>query len=151
MPYADPQKEKEKKQRWYQSHKDLQRRRNRKWKKSHKSTITKANWATRKRLRFKILVHYSNSNPPKCANPYNLHLPNDPFLIDLRVLSLDHINGGGRKDRIAQKSGTLFYYWLQRNNFPDGLQVLCMNCQYVKRRLNKEESQYKVENQDGIN
>lgn len=143
MPYKDPKIRKEFKAKYYQENKMHLRELGRKWKRSHISQVYTSNWKTRKKLRFKILVHYSGSNPPKCADPYNLHLPNDPFLTDLRVLSLDHINGRGRQDRKAQKSGSLFYYWLQKNGFPEGLQVLCMNCQYVKRRLNKEERQYK--------
>jgi len=134
MPYKNP----EDKKAWFQRNKTRMEEKSRIWKRTHKSSINKSNNKSRKKLRLKVLIHYSGTDPPQCVNPFNLHLPNDPFLTDLRVLSIDHINGGGRKDRREGKSGSLFYYWLQRNNFPKGFQVLCMNCQYVKRELNKE-------------
>jgi hypothetical protein len=45
-------------------------------------------------------------------------------------LSLDHIDGGGNKHRrkINRKSGIGFQYWLKKNSFPLGFQVLCYNC-----------------------
>ena len=55
---------------------------------------------------------------------------------DLRALSIDHINGGGSRHREIMKGDT--YGWLRRNNFPDGYQVLCMNCQWIKRQVNRE-------------
>jgi hypothetical protein len=57
---------------------------------------------------------------------------------DARALSIDHINGGGRK-HIKQIRGN-FYKWLAKNNFPKGYQTLCMNCQWIKRYDNGEYS-----------
>jgi hypothetical protein len=53
-------------------------------------------------------------------------------------LSLDHINNDGAEFRrmIAGKrtaAGQTTYRWLERHNFPEGFQVLCMNCQHGKR------------------
>lgn len=47
-----------------------------------------------------------------------------------QFLTIDHINGDGEKHRreIGVKSGSAFYRWLKRSNFPDGFQVLCFNC-----------------------
>ena len=50
-------------------------------------------------------------------------------------LTIDHIHGGGRKH--AKEVGKL-YRWLIKNKFPEGYQVLCMNCQIRKRRDNNE-------------
>ena len=33
---------------------------------------------------------------------------------------------------------TGFYLWLKRNNFPEGFQTLCMNCQWLKKEENRE-------------
>jgi len=49
---------------------------------------------------------------------------------DLDVLSIDHINGGGRKQH--QKEGPLRYNKLRRQGYPEGYQVLCMNCNQAK-------------------
>jgi hypothetical protein len=47
---------------------------------------------------------------------------------DIRVLSLDHINGGGTKHRRDLGSGgRKIYYALKREGFPTGFQVLCLN------------------------
>ncbi len=47
-----------------------------------------------------------------------------------QFLTIDHIHGGGCKHRkeIGVSSGYSFYYWLKKNNFPSGFQVLCFNC-----------------------
>lgn len=46
------------------------------------------------------------------------------------VLSIDHINGGGREHR--KEVGRKIYVWLFINNFPDGFQTLCFNCNWLK-------------------
>ena len=52
----------------------------------------------------------------------------------LECLSIDHIKGGGNQQRKkGLRSSAGFYAWLRNNNFPDGYQTLCMNCQFVKR------------------
>jgi len=48
-------------------------------------------------------------------------------------LTIDHINNDGAKDRKVYGSGCRFYWWLFRNNFPKGFQVLCWNCQWGKK------------------
>lgn len=60
--------------------------------------------------------------------------------IDIRVLSIDHIEGGGLQHRntIKVHSGSGFYSWLRKVGFPEGYQTLCMNCQFIKRAENKE-------------
>ena len=52
-------------------------------------------------------------------------------------LSLDHIeNDGGefRREVFGKRTmaGYHTYRWLLRNNFPPGIQVMCMNCQHGK-------------------
>jgi RNA 3'-terminal phosphate cyclase len=59
------------------------------------------------------------------------------------ALTIDHINGGGKKhERELKKKGIMLYDWLIKNNFPpemEGqLQVLCNNCQAIKRVENGE-------------
>jgi hypothetical protein len=53
----------------------------------------------------------------------------------LEFLTIDHINGGGSKEREKlHLKGIGFYYWLRKNNYPDGLQILCFNCNCGKMR-----------------
>lgn len=59
---------------------------------------------------------------------------------DIRALSLDHINGGGLVEmrKINRRGGWMFYAYLRKKGYPPGYQVLCMNCQFIKRDENKE-------------
>jgi len=61
---------------------------------------------------------------------------------DIRALSIDHIDGGGRRHGraigIGSGSGHHLYRWLKKNGYPLGFQVLCMNCQWIKAHENKE-------------
>ena len=54
---------------------------------------------------------------------------------NIEFLAIDHINGNGNEHRrsIKKKSGFHFYKWLEVNNFPEGYQVLCHNCNMAKR------------------
>jgi hypothetical protein len=58
---------------------------------------------------------------------------------DIRCLTIDHINGGGRQERKKlKKVGVTFYHWLQKQGYPEGYQVLCMNCQFIKLKMESE-------------
>lgn len=48
----------------------------------------------------------------------------------LLFLTVDHISGGGNKHR--QNVGNRFCRWLCRNDFPEGYQILCWNCNHKK-------------------
>ncbi len=62
---------------------------------------------------------------------------------DKRVLQIDHINGGGSKERKIMSLRQLLFY-LKRNNFPkEKYQVLCANCNFIKR-IEKKENRYKT-------
>lgn len=48
---------------------------------------------------------------------------------EIVFLCFDHIKGGGTQHRKTLGSmGRQFYYWLERNNYPEGYRVLCYNC-----------------------
>jgi hypothetical protein len=47
-------------------------------------------------------------------------------------LSIDHINNDGAKHKRELGRRTL-YTWLIKNMFPDGFQLLCMNCNCAKQ------------------
>jgi hypothetical protein len=52
-------------------------------------------------------------------------------------LSIDHVNNDGAAQRKEIGSGgERIYKWLVKNNFPEGYQVLCMNCQWGRRKNN---------------
>ena|SRR3990167_9117081 len=52
-------------------------------------------------------------------------------------LVIDHIEGSGNKHRkelnsSGFKRGSDIYNWLYKNNYPNGFQVLCWNCNWGK-------------------
>jgi len=55
----------------------------------------------------------------------------------LSALSIDHIDGNGANHR-RELNGKNIVYWLKDNSYPDGFQVLCMNCNFIKAWENKE-------------
>lgn len=85
-----------------------------------------------KRLRYnrklEILKQYSDSIQPVCACK-------GCGVTAIQFLTLDHTNGDGavhRKITNTGQGGAKFYQWVKDNNFPSGLQVLCMNCNMAK-------------------
>ena len=89
----------------------------------------------RRKIAYVVIKHYSN-NSMVCAQC---------GCSNLSVLTIDHIHGMGRKHVHSLGfggGGDRFYYWLKRNNYPEGYQVLCFNCQFIKRAFNREVRQH---------
>ena len=74
-----------------------------------------------------MLSHYSNGTLKCTFCGYS----------NIVALSLDHVEGGGTKHKKEVCKGG-FYEWIIRSNFPPGFQVLCMNCQFLKRHNRNE-------------
>ena len=49
-----------------------------------------------------------------------------------RFLTIDHIENDGVIQRKSHGVGAHFWRWLIKRGFPDGFQVLCMNCNFGK-------------------
>ena len=102
----------------------------------------KAEWKARRlhlsaKAKLDVFAHYSCCYPPRCADPFHLHPT--PYT-DMRALSIDHLNGGGTIHRWKIGGGGYhFWKWLQTHGLPPGYQVLCMNCQFIKRHVNHED------------
>ena len=82
----------------------------------------------------KSVVHTKSKYRIKLKNlvfrAYGGYICNCCKVIDPDVLCIDHINGGGEKHRREMKNSSSIrtYKWLRDNNYPDGFQVLCHNC-----------------------
>lgn len=75
-----------------------------------------------RKLREDVLRHYGGENPLcECCGH-----------TDSRVLTIDHIKGGGREHRLVTGKGMAFYRWLQKNEYPAGFRLLCHNCNHVR-------------------
>lgn len=57
---------------------------------------------------------------------------------DERVLQIDHINGGDRQDTKRYKNRISFYRDILKTKDDKNYQVLCANCNWIKRHENKE-------------
>ncbi len=84
---------------------------------------------SRARARAAVLALYAGL-PPACA---------DCGTRDHRVLTVDHVGGGAqRRGSRGFHTGTTLYARLRRLPRQPGLQVLCANCQFVKREARGE-------------
>lgn len=77
-----------------------------------------------RRLRQEVISHYSNGTN-RCACCGESHF---------EFLTIDHIDGGGLQHRKRENmnGGQELARWLRRNDYPDGFQILCMNCNFAK-------------------
>ncbi len=83
----------------------------------------------RDKLRKEILDGYGN----KCA-----HCKSP----DVRVLSIDHVNNDGIKDRQISTSPYVLYKKIVKANFPSNYQLLCRNCNWLKHLKHSHPSLY---------
>jgi hypothetical protein len=108
------------------------------WYHNHKSRAAFFQRQAYQNIKSKIFNLLGN----KCANPYNIRHGN--FLEDKRCFQIDHIHGGGtRQIRLeARKHGK--YGYLRKiltdlENSSKEYQLLCANCNQIKRIEEKED------------
>lgn len=71
---------------------------------------------TRIRRRMKVINHYGGECQCCSEKKYEF-------------LSIDHVNGGGRKHRASV--GANVDRWIIKNNYPTGFRILCHNCNFA--------------------
>ena len=75
-------------------------------------------------MKLKVLIHYGF----KCAMcGYE----------NIDALTVDHINDDGYLQ--YESGGHTLYRWLIKNNYPPGFQILCANCQMIKKKQKDRE------------
>ena len=77
----------------------------------------------RDRIRLRVIDHYTKGlrNCACCGQK------------GLQFLTIDHVNNDGHEHR--KKVGVAnLPIWLKNNNYPDGFQILCWNCNMAKAR-----------------
>jgi len=75
-----------------------------------------------RKLKWKVFSHYCNGIPycKKCK------------IRGLDFLTIDHVDGRNKFNHPKRFGGQSLYHWLQKNNHPKGIQILCWNCNAVK-------------------
>lgn len=68
-----------------------------------------------------MVLHHYGGTPPKCTCCGETII---------EFLTIDHINEDGAKHRRKLKSN--IENWLIKNDYPDGFQILCRNCNWGK-------------------
>lgn len=129
---TNKQRSVEYKRRWYDAHKKEHLVQAQEWSNCHPKEKREQSKRHTKKLKMDVINHYSNGSMA-CANPYDEH--KEPYTTT-DALQIDHINGGGSK-HLKSLHGSI-YQWLKNNNYPKGYQVLCANCNWIKRRINNE-------------
>lgn len=99
--------------------KDCRNEKNAQWTRANRDVVNAA--AARRRL--EALKRYSSTAEPSCA------CCGESILA---FLTFEHINGGGSAHR-RETGGGGFVSWLRRNDYPEGFEVLCMNCNLGRR------------------
>ena len=105
---------------WRGNHPDLKKAQNDEYKKEHRKELL-AYYRLRAREKKRVvMIHYGG----KCVCCGEARI---------EFLSVDHVNGGGEKQKRELGIGSDMYSWLIRNNFPEeGYRVLCFNCNMAR-------------------
>ncbi len=115
----------------YKKHQD-QLEYSRKYRERNRKSLNKKARNYRLSLKKKALEHYGMT----CQHCDFAHIG---------ALHIDHVNNDGAEQRRREGnkmfSGAPFYRWLKNNNYPDGYQTLCANCNFIKewKRVREEQ------------
>jgi len=105
---------------YYQKNLEENRRKRREYNQKHREKLSEGAKQWRQDNRAQCLEHYSGGDVKCncCAEDAE------------QFMCIDHIDGGGSEHRKTLKIG--IYRWLITNDFPEGFQVLCHNCNLAK-------------------
>lgn len=100
------------------------------WRKKNKDRFHANQKRAYDKMRLDCLTHYAKGEP-KCSCCGET---------EILFLHIDHIEGNGAEHRRKLEKELGYYpggnnlpYWLKKNNYPDGFQILCANCNLGKR------------------
>jgi len=106
----------------YPDYKNREKENRKAWYDENKREISRNNKIKRREAKLKIVRAYGNKC--SCCGEEKLEF-----------LTLDHINGGGKKERkkMGNSNDALgLYLHLIKNDYPKGYQILCFNCNIGK-------------------
>ena len=112
------------------------------WRRNHPERAKETRNRCNEKLKKDIVAYYSNGKMQcNCCGEQ-----------EIKFLTIDHINNDGNEHRKVigikrTSAGQSFYFWLKRNNYPKGFQILCYNCNCGKAKNNgicPHKSNYKL-------
>ncbi|MBV6446346.1 MAG: hypothetical protein IFNCLDLE_02639 [Ignavibacteriaceae bacterium] len=128
---------------YYESHKEKLKETSRKWYLANREKRIEQSKANRPKYRAKkneyskrvwreqriALINQVSNGSNKCLRC---------GFSDIRALQIDHVNGGGRAEVRNTKFRNPYRYGKHIAKNPEDYQVLCANCNWIKRDENKE-------------
>lgn len=116
----------------YKSYRDTHKEQIKNYRDSHKEEKKEYFREYRQKLKLKVFEKLGN----KCANS-NCPIPKE--LMDIRCLQIDHVHGGGLKERLSLKTWNPTTFYLKVLADTEGnYQLLCAYCNWLKRYMSKE-------------
>jgi len=109
---------------WKRANRDRVHIMNKRYYEKHREYFKKYTSKRQKEKKLTVFLHYT-AGDIKCACCGEKTFD---------FLCVDHVNNDGNEHRKTRGTGLGFYAWIIRNNFPGGLQILCMNCNWGKVR-----------------
>jgi len=101
---------------WYAKNRASRKVYNRKYHQANREYLNGKIRQYQQRIRQEVIEHYGGCCT--CCGE-----------TQIKFLSIDHTNGGGTKQRRQlNKRGVTFCLWIQEQNYPSYLRVLCHNC-----------------------
>ena len=92
------------------------------WRDANRAQVREKNLDYKRRLRLEAIAYYSNGkNVCACCDES-----------EMKFLTIDHVNGGGKEHRRQMGPGTPIALWLKKNGYPPGFEILCFNCNCAK-------------------
>ena len=102
----------------------------RKWRKANPKRFQATQRRSNNKLKTVVLTYYGKRGMLQCCWPAC-------NVIDIDMLTLDHINDEGYKDKRKHGRGITFYKKIKVKRFPVGFQTLCANHQLKKEILRR--------------
>lgn len=144
MRYRDPEKKREEDRKWRENNREKLREGYRRYRENNKEKIQAQQKEYRERTREarkKSNTLYHRKRRQEIRNKI-FDMLGGPvckqcgYSEDSRALQIDHINGGGHRHR-KSTSPSLYYAAILASG-GEGFQVLCANCNQIKRYANSE-------------
>jgi hypothetical protein len=157
MPYKDPQKAKERRERYYIEHREeirakarkyyaehpeIKKAQGKRWYAEHRDERLKWNFENKEKRAEYYITHREEAKEKNKQRRILLRLDvfghyggKCAFCGDANPnhLSVDHINNNGAEHRRSMGDAkSRFYRWLKENNYPEGYQLLCFTHNFEK-------------------